>query len=122
MINTMPNMIKSRNINMDKVHEMSEGDLEFQKELLQAIASSVEELKDRYTEAMVQRDEDLLHQARHKVRPTVTIFELRNLSQVLDEGKQVIRHDESEDKVNDHHDQFLKAIDELLREIYEMSN
>ncbi|WP_137403870.1 hypothetical protein [Echinicola rosea] len=118
----MPNMIKSRNINMDKVHEMSEGDLEFQKELLQAIASSVEELKDRYTEAMVQRDEDLLHQARHKVRPTVTIFELRNLSQVLDEGKQVIRHDESEDKVNDHHDQFLKAIDELLREIYEMSN
>ncbi|WP_229239661.1 hypothetical protein [Echinicola soli] len=114
-------MIKSRNINMDKVHEMSEGDMEFQKELLQAIASSVEELKDRYEEAMAQRDEDLLHQARHKVRPTVTIFELRNLSQVLDEGKQIIRHDELEEKINVHHEQFLKVIDELLREIHEMN-
>ncbi|AGA79559.1 hypothetical protein Echvi_3336 [Echinicola vietnamensis DSM 17526] len=117
----MPNMIRSMNINMDKVHEMSEGDMEFQKELLQAIASSVEELRDRYEEGIEQRDEDLLHQARHKVKPTVTIFELRNLSQVLEEGKQIIRHDELEEKVNSHHEQFLKAVDELLREINEMN-
>ncbi|AWW33319.1 hypothetical protein DN752_23305 [Echinicola strongylocentroti] len=118
----MPNMIKSRNINMDKVHEMSEGDMEFQKELLQAIASSVEELKERYEDGITKRDEDILHQARHKVKPTVTIFELRNLSQVLDKGRQLIQQDELDERMNEHWEEFSKVADDLLREIYEMNN
>ncbi|WP_200978845.1 hypothetical protein [Echinicola sp. 20G] len=112
-------MVSSRNINMEKVQEMSEGDLAFQKELLLAISNSVSELKERYREAIDRKDEELIHQARHKVRPTVTIFELRNLSEVLDDGRKLIAAAGMDANFDNHFQEFLKATDDLLRDIEE---
>ncbi|MBD8489413.1 hypothetical protein IFO69_11725 [Echinicola sp. CAU 1574] len=112
-------MVSSRNINMEKVQEMSEGDLAFQKELLLAISNSVSELKERYREAIDRKDEELIHQARHKVRPTVTIFELRNLSEVLEDGRKLIAAAGMDANFDNHFQEFLKATDNLLRDIEE---
>ncbi|GGZ32671.1 hypothetical protein GCM10007049_27740 [Echinicola pacifica] len=104
---------------MDKVHEMAEGDQEFEVELLEAIASSVQELKERYAEAITNRDEKMMHQARHKVRPTVTIFELRKLSKVLENGRQLIETDASDMAFEEHRKEFIQVSNDLLSEIRE---
>ncbi|MDN3670750.1 hypothetical protein QWY93_15605 [Echinicola jeungdonensis] len=113
-------MIKSQNINMQKVHEMSEGDMSFEKELLTAIYSSVVDLRSKYLEGIGQKDEKTIHQARHKIKPTLAIFELKSLMAVLQKGKEIISTEGLEGNLKQHQEEFVRVVDEVLRDLEEI--
>ncbi|GAB3664345.1 hypothetical protein GCM10028791_40000 [Echinicola sediminis] len=110
-------MLESVNINFDKVNEMAEGDPLFKKELLQAISDSVVELKERYNAGIKSKNVEALNQARHKVKPTILVFELRKLSDVLETGKKLMESEGIHADLLEHQEQFLKTVEDLLSEI-----
>ena len=109
-------MKTNENINLDKVEEVAEGDKEFQSQLLLAIKTSLEDLKLRYLEGVASRDVTVLQQARHKIKPTLSLFELKRLSAVLRRGKALDLSGDS-DKVEAHQKDFIAAIEDLLTEL-----
>lgn len=109
-------MKTNENINLNKVEEVAEGDKEFQSQLLLAIQTSLEDLKLRYLEGLASKNETILQQARHKIKPTLSLFELKRLSSVLRQGK-MLDLSINPDKVKAHQQDFLAAIDDLLKEL-----
>jgi|SRR5690606_9757617 hypothetical protein len=109
-------MQKSENINLDKVEEMAEGDIDFKAELLHALYTSVQDLQIKYLEGLRSQDEEVLQQARHKIKPTVTLFQLKKIHSVLSEGKTIIST--TGFAVLDQHErEFVQVTDDLLREL-----
>jgi|SRR5690606_7482031 len=106
----------TENINFNRVEEMAEGDLEFKSQLLQAIYTSIQDLKKKYIEGLSSNDEELIQQARHKIKPTLSLFELKKLNAILQEGKVLVSSRGSE-KLKSHEIEFLQATDELLDEL-----
>ena len=109
-------MKTNENINLDRVEEVAEGDKEFQSQLLLAIQTSLEDLKLRYLEGLASKDETILQQARHKIKPTLSLFELKRLSTVLKQGK-TLGLSKGADKLEAHQKEFQAAIDDLLKEL-----
>ena len=109
-------MKTNENINLNKVEEVAEGDKEFQSQLLLAIQTSLEDLKLRYLEGLASKNETILQQARHKIKPTLSLFELKRLSSVLRQGK-MLDLSINPDKVKAHQKDFLAATDDLLKEL-----
>ncbi len=112
-------MNKSENINFLRVEEMAEGDLEFRSQLLVAIYTSIQDLKIKYVEGLSLHNEEIIQQARHKIKPTLSLFELRKLSSILQEGKMLFSVNSFEE-LNIHKNEFLLAIEELLKELNEV--
>lgn len=110
---------KSENINFNRVEEMAEGDVEFRSQLLNAIYSSIQDLKIKYVEGLSLHNEEIIQQARHKIKPTLSLFELNKLTSILQEGKKLVSSDESE-KLHHHQNRFLQAIEDLLDELNEV--
>lgn len=109
-------MAKSKNINLNKVDEMAEGDAGFRAELLQALYTSIQDLQAKYLEGLSSRNEEALQQARHKIKPTVTLFQLTGIQTVLQEGKTIITS-QGFAALGDHERQFRQATDDLLEEL-----
>ena len=109
-------MKTNENINLDRIEEVAEGDKEFQSQLLLAIKTSLEDLKLRYLEGVASKNVTVLQQARHKIKPTLSLFELKRLSVVLRQGKALdLSGDPGEVEV--HKKEFIAAIDDLLTEL-----
>lgn len=106
----------TKNINFNRVDEMAEGDVEFKTQLLQAIYTSVQDLKKKYIEGLSSNDEELIQQARHKIKPTLSLFELKRLSAILQQGKTLLSAGKAE-ALKMHENEFLQATDELLDEL-----
>lgn len=109
-------MDKNENINLTRVEEMAEGDMEFRSQLLNAIYSSIQDLKIKYVEGLSSHDEEIIQQARHKIKPTLSLFELKKLSSILQEGKKLISSEDFE-KLHAHQNRFLMAIEDLLEDL-----
>lgn len=109
-------MGKSENINFSKVDEMAEGDMDFKAELLQALYTSIQDLQTKYVEGLSSRSEETLQQARHKIKPTVTLFQLKKIQSVLLEGKAIVTG-KGFAALGQHESQFIKATDDLLKEL-----
>lgn len=112
-------MNKSNNINLNKVEEMAEGDMDFRAELLQALYTSIQDLQTKYVEGLSSQSEEALQQARHKIKPTVTLFELKKIQSVLLEGKAIV-NGKGFAALGQHETQFIKVTDELLKELEEV--
>lgn len=112
-------MNKSENINLNKVEEMAEGDSGFRAELLQALYASIQDLQTKYVEGLSSHSEEALQQARHKIKPTVTLFELNKIHSVLLEGKAIV-NGQGFAALGQHESQFIKVTDDLLRELEEV--
>lgn len=116
-------MLKLSNINYQMVVEMAEGDKEFETELLDAIINSVKDLRKKYTEGIVAQSEDIIIQARHKIKPTLALFSLDKLSTVIEEGKAILQENDMQGPATDRHRaEFLEAVNELLEELSEIEN
>lgn len=98
---------------------MAEGDTEFEKELLQAIYVSIQDLKAKYIEGLTTQNEEILQQARHKIKPTLSLFELRKLSALLVEGKTAV-DSSGFTSLNNHVGRFQEAADSLLSDLEEV--
>jgi len=111
--------MRTENINLNKVEEMAEGDLEFQSELIRAIYTSIQDLKNKYVEGLTSHNELILQQARHKIKPTLSLFELKKLKAILQEGKDIVSST-GFDGLEQHQAQFEKAADDLLKDLDEV--
>lgn len=111
-------MRNSENINLDKVEEMAEGDMDFKAELLQALYTSVQDLQTRYVEGLSSQNAEALQQARHKIKPTITLFQLKKIQSVLSEGKAIIST-KGFAALGQHESKFTQVTDDLLRELEE---
>lgn len=106
------------NIDYQKIEEMVEGDEEFRKQLLEAISLAIEELKYVYIEALENEDLEALRQARHKIKPTLSLFGLKRMTKVLYGGKKlIIEEGFQEVTIYKHREELLGAAEALLNDL-----
>ncbi|MBS9525766.1 hypothetical protein KIH41_02635 [Litoribacter ruber] len=109
----------STNLDYQLVLEMAEGDKEFENELLDAIITSVQDLKEKYSTGLVNADDEMIMQARHKIKPTLALFGLERLTEILEEGKVIIESQGfNASGIHPHKEEFMLATGELLEELY----
>lgn len=100
-----------------RILEMAEGDDEFRIELTSAIHTGLLELKSKYTEGIDERDEEVIQQIRHKIKPTIAMFEFDQLGEALQSGKEILESDGFGDAFDSHYQTFLYLVDVALLEI-----
>ncbi|MCC5936648.1 MAG: hypothetical protein JJU34_05155 [Lunatimonas sp.] len=106
-----------RHIDYEKVEDMVEGDDEFRTQLFQAILVAVKELRDTYSKGIIQKDPDLIRQARHKIKPTLFLFGLEAINRTLSEGKRLIASDGLDQDLSEHLDKFMQNTQDLMEEV-----
>lgn len=100
-----------------RILEMAEGDNEFRLELTAAIHTGLLELKAKYAEGLHQKDEVIIQQIRHKVKPTIAMFEFDQLADSLLEGKTILESQGFGAAFEVHFHDFLKKIEVALEEV-----
>lgn len=107
----------NENIDYGKIEEMVEGDEDFRTQLLEAILVAVKELQVSYLNGIEMEKEDIIKQARHKIKPTLTLFGLKALGSTLGEGKQLILKGGLNQDLNSHKTKFLSVSNAVLEDI-----
>lgn len=107
MYNTPP-------LNFEKINEMTDGDADFKAELVIAIYNSLIELKDTYIEGAANEDEETIQEIRHKVKPSLQMFEVNPLNDILSEGKDIIESSGFGPEFLAHFEKFLDAVQEAI--------
>ncbi|MCH7400402.1 hypothetical protein ACFOUP_07920 [Belliella kenyensis] len=99
-------------INLSKIDEMAEGDLEFKNELVSAIYTSLIDLRTKYIEGSEKEENETIQQIRHKVKPTLALFEIRKLEEVLSQGKLILEKNGFKGEFLIHLETFLDTWEE----------
>lgn len=73
-----------------KILEIAEGDEEFKIELSRAIHNGLIELKSFYSKGYEVKDEVIIQQIRHKVKPTLSMFDFEDLIIEIQKGKEIL--------------------------------
>ncbi|WP_143961072.1 hypothetical protein [Litoribacter populi] len=108
----------STNLDYQLVLDMAEGDKDFENELLDAIITSVQDLRDKYSTGLDNADDEMIMQARHKIKPTLSLFGLDKLTNILNEGKEIIEGQGfGAPAIQPHREEFMIATGELLEEL-----
>lgn len=110
MLNTYP-------VNFEKIDEMAEGDADFRAELVSALFKTLTELKEKYLEGAELRDMEIISQIRHKVKPALSLFEIKKLEEVIQEGKDILTESGFNDDFLNHLDGFLDAVQDAIDQV-----
>jgi len=100
-----------------RIVEMSDGDEEFRLELTQAIYRGLVELKKVYSEGNQQRDIHKIQQIRHKVKPTLSMFDFELLTHSLQEGKEILESTGFDDRFESHFAVFIQHVEQAIKEV-----
>jgi hypothetical protein len=100
-----------------RILEMSDGDDEFRMELTSAIYNGLLELKSNYAEGLKEKDEVIIQQIRHKLKPTLMMFEFENLTESLSEGKSILESEGFGPAFELHFQKFLKQVELAIGEV-----
>jgi hypothetical protein len=100
-----------------RILEMAEGDEEFRIELTNAIFNGLNELKEKYTEGYLQKDLVKIQQIRHKVKPTLSMFELNPLTLTLQEGKDMLENEGFSESFRQHYQDFCQKVEQAIKEV-----
>ncbi len=106
-------------VNFDRIDEMAEEDIEFKNELVTAIYNSLIELKEKYLEGSEHEDIEIIQQIRHKVKPTLALFEIEKLNDVVQNGKTILEENGFKGPFLTHLEEFLDAWQEAYDYIKE---
>lgn len=106
-----------RHIDYDKVEDMVEGDEEFRAQLYQAIQVAIKELQDTYVKGIMLKDEQMIRQARHKIKPTLFLFGLDSISKTLSDGKKMMASGGLDQDFSEHLRTFMGHINGLQEEL-----
>lgn len=101
---------------------MSEGDEEFKMELTSAIYNGLVELEVKYSEGLVDRDEVKIQQIRHKIRPTLMMFEFVDLMECLSKGKEILDSEGFSASFEVHFQEFLEKVKVAVSEVLLLKN
>jgi len=100
-----------------RILEMAEGDEDFRIELTAAIYSGLSELKSVYTLGFAEKDEVKIQQIRHKIKPTLAMFDFDQLAETVQHGKEILESQGFGSAFEAHFQAFLKLTDEALNEV-----
>ena len=100
-----------------RIQEMAEGDEEFRIELTQAIYQGLLELKEKYVEGLQEHDMVKIQQIRHKVKPTLAMFDLVLLTDCLQHGKEILEAEGFNADFKDHFQDFSSKVDQAILEV-----
>ncbi|PZX46411.1 hypothetical protein [Algoriphagus chordae] len=104
------------------ISEMSDGDEAFQKKLTLAIYHGLVELKEKYAEGSSEKDKVKLHLIRHKLKPTLNIFELSHIMEELQLGKEIIETEGFESSsFASHYHRLQEKLDIGIKRVYELT-
>ncbi len=101
-------------VSFDKIEEMTEGDAEFKAELVSAIYFSLQELRDKYIEGAENQDQVIIQEIRHKVKPSLALFDMTLLSEIILDGKEIIEEQGFNEAFMVHFDKFLDAVQDSI--------
>ena len=105
-----------------RILEMAEGDDEFRMELTSAIYNGLLELEAKYSEGLQNRDEVKIQQIRHKVKPTLAMFEFDLLTASLQEGKIILETEGFGKSFEAHFHDFLEKVKVAVEEVNRLKN
>jgi hypothetical protein len=100
-----------------RILEMAEGDDEFRIELTSAIHDGLMELQSKYGEGIQQKDEVKIQQIRHKIKPTLSMFEFDELIDCLNEGKIILETQGFGQAAVNHYQDFLQKVKIAIAEV-----
>lgn len=103
-----------------RILDLSEGDDEFRLELISAIHNGLIELQSRYSEGIEEKDEVKIQQIRHKIKPTLAMFEFRDLSECLNDGKVILESQGFGEAVMIHFQDFLQKVKNGISEVNQL--
>lgn len=105
-----------------RILEMADGDDEFRIELTSAIYNGLVELQTVYAEGRTAKDEVIIQQIRHKVKPTLAMFEFDQLADSLQNGKMILESEGFGEAFEIHFLDFLEKIKVALMEVGLLKN
>ncbi|WP_375582252.1 hypothetical protein [Cyclobacterium xiamenense] len=108
---------KFKNIDFQKIEDMVEDDLDFKNQLLEAIEIAVTELEATYLRGIEERSLSLIKQARHKIKPTLGLFDLERLGVTLGNGKRLMTEEGFSEGIDAHIKEFREAVQAVLEEV-----
>lgn len=73
-----------------RIDAVADGDEKFRLDLTKAIFLGLTELRMLYSEGFFEKDAYKIQQIRHKLKTTLTMFELEPLIETLQEGKEIL--------------------------------
>ncbi|MEB2774263.1 hypothetical protein SYJ56_03045 [Algoriphagus sp. D3-2-R+10] len=104
------------------IYDMADGDKEFQTELTLAIHKGLIELKEVYAEGSSEKNDIKIQQIRHKMKPTLSMFELSHIIEELQIGKEIIERDGFNGLAfNTHYRNLQKKLDIAIKRVYELT-
>lgn len=101
-------------VSFDKIEEMTEGDAEFKAELISAIYFSLQELRQKYIEGAANHDTVIIQEIRHKVKPSLALFDMILLNEIIQDGKNIIENQGFNEAFMEHFDKFLDAVEDAI--------
>jgi chemotaxis protein histidine kinase CheA len=107
-------MNKTPPVNFDKIQMMTEGDTDFRAELIAAIYASLVELKKTYIEGVSMEDINMIQEVRHKLKPSMELFEINPLNEILSEGKEILEAKGFGYEFTAHFKKFLNAVQDTI--------
>lgn len=105
-----------------RILEMAEGDEEFRIELTLAIYNGLVELQSKYQEGIEEKDEVKIQQIRHKLKPTLSMFEFHDLTACLNEGKTILESQGFGEAAFAHFQNFSKKVVTAIAEVNRLKN
>lgn len=105
-----------------RILEMSDGDEEFRLELTSAIANGLVELQSVYGEGIMEKNEIKIQQIRHKIKPTLSMFEFEALIICLNEGKSILESQGFGEAAFSHFQDFLQKVTIAIAEVNQLRN
>ncbi len=109
-------MLKTPPINYSRIEELAEGDKDFKAELVFAIHTSLLDLKTQYLEGAKLQDDEIIQMIRHKIKPTLSLFDMEMLTETINKGKELIEKNGFDYKFFEHLEEFKEAVDHALEE------
>ncbi|MFC5623605.1 hypothetical protein [Algoriphagus winogradskyi] len=104
------------------ISEMTDGDSEFKKELTFAIHKGLLELKEVYAEGSIEKNEVKLQQIRHKLKPTLAMFELFHITEELQNGKEIIENQGFEcPEFAIHYENLQSKLEIAIKRVFELT-
>ncbi|UZD23520.1 hypothetical protein PBT90_08980 [Algoriphagus halophytocola] len=97
------------------IEEMSDGDQDFQKELTQAILLGLEELKVKYAAGLEQKNENIIQQIRHKIKPTLVMFGLAPIIDEMQVGKELLEQKGFDTEFELHYQKLMKEVEVAIQ-------
>lgn len=100
-----------------RILEMADGDDAFRIELTAAIYTGLLELKSQYSEGRAEKDHVKIQLIRHKIKPTIAMFDFELLADSLQQGKEILDSEGFGASFDTHFAAFLQLVDMALLEV-----